>query len=41
MNKVTKSVKRLIPRFDLLVGVNCTTALEKVMAEYPYTRYMY
>ena len=40
MNKITKSAKKLSPIFDLLMGVNFTTALEKVMAEYPYTRYM-
>ncbi|MFZ2036007.1 MAG: hypothetical protein WAU62_03715 [Dehalococcoidales bacterium] len=41
MNKVTKSIKKLSPIFDLLMGVNFATALEKVMGEYPDTRYTY
>jgi len=39
MNKVTKSIKKLSPIFDLLMGINFAIALEKVMAEYPDTKY--
>lgn len=39
MNKVTKSVKTLGPIFDLLMGRNSATAIEKVMAKYPFTRH--
>lgn len=41
MNKITQSVKKLSPIFDVLIGINVTTAIEKVMREHPFTRYMY
>ncbi len=41
MNKLTKSVTIVSQVFGLLAGSNFTTATEKVMAEYPCTRYMY
>jgi hypothetical protein len=41
MNKLKQSVKKLSPIFDVLIGVNITTAREKVMSEYPCTRYMH
>jgi hypothetical protein len=40
MNKVIESVQKISQVFDLLMGRNSSSAMEKVMAEYPFTRHM-